>query len=150
LPCALRFERLSLEGGLDAEGVARCRTDHDKHESTDHHAAHANLGLLDRRDRCDLFLVLEHPLLLGSARLGAFLQLNAELRLLGFTHAALFLFAVRVLLRQPDFIRGPPPGLLFLASLLRGRFRPPSCVFGRSEPCLFFSRDARLLKRMQL
>ena len=94
--------------------------------------------------------MLQCALLLGSAGLGLLLQLNAELSLFGFTHAALFLVTLRALFRQPGFLFGPQPGFLFLASLLRRGFRPPSCVFSRSEPCLFFSCDARLLKRMQL
>jgi hypothetical protein len=94
--------------------------------------------------------VLEHALLLGSACLGAFLQLNAKLGIFACTHAALFLVTLRALFSQAGFLSGLQSRFLFLASLLRCGFGPPPCVFSRPEPCLFFSRDPGLLKRMQL
>jgi hypothetical protein len=94
--------------------------------------------------------VLERAVPLSGARFGLFLELNPELGLFGFAHAALFLFAARTLLRGIGFLLSTEPRLLFLAPPLRFSLGPPPPILGRLEPSFFLGRDARLLNTVQL
>jgi hypothetical protein len=94
--------------------------------------------------------MLEHPLLLGSARLGFFLQLNPELGLLRFTCAELFLFAASALFGQAGFLFGLQAYFLFLAPSLGFRLRTQSRFLGRSRACFIFRDDTRRLDVVQL
>jgi hypothetical protein len=94
--------------------------------------------------------MLEHALLLGSARLGFFLKLNPKLGLLGFTCAELFLFTASALFGQAGFLFGLQACLVFFASLMGFRLGTHSRLFGYPEPGFLFSHDARRLDVVQL
>jgi hypothetical protein len=94
--------------------------------------------------------VLEHPLLLGCASLGFFLELDPELGLLGNTCAELFLFAASALFGQPGFFFGPNTRFLFRAPSLGFRLHTHAHLFGRSEPCFLVSHDTCRLNVVKL
>lgn len=150
LPGTFRLEGLSLERWLHAKRIASSGAEHYKHEPADHQTFGSDLCLLDSSDRRQLFLVLAHALLLRSAGLGLLLQLNTELRLVGFTNAALFFLTMHTLLRQAGFLPGTEAGFLCFVPLFCRGFIPSPGILGRLEPRLFFGRDACLLKGLQL
>jgi hypothetical protein len=94
--------------------------------------------------------MLEHALLLGSARLGFFLQLNPELGLLGFTCAELFLFTASALFRQACFLFGLQTRFLFFAPSLGFCLRTQPRFFGRSRACVLFRYDTCRLNVVKL
>jgi hypothetical protein len=94
--------------------------------------------------------MLEHPLLLGSASLGFFLELNPELGLLRFARAELVLLLTSALFGQAGLLFGPKARVVFFAPPLGFRLRSQSRVFGSPQPCFLCSHDARRLNVVKL